>query len=103
MAIKAFKLITGEEIVGDVTAEDDKTYTLDKARQLGLVQIPIPGHEEPQVIPSYVPWLLSNQEGKDLPLQKAAISAGPMDLPLSLEKLYGEQTSGLDLTTKLPT
>ena len=102
MAVKSFKLLSGEEIVGDVTDEDNETYTLDKARQLGLVQIPVPGHAEPQVVPQFVPWLLGNPEGRDLPLRKSCISSGPSELPDALEKLYLEQTSGLDLSTRLP-
>ena len=102
MGIKAFKLISGEEVAGELVDEDNTTYTLSKARQLGLVQIPVPGHPEPQVVPQFVPRLLSNPEGKDLPLRKTCVAAGPHDLPDPREKLYLEQTSGLDLSTRLP-
>lgn len=102
MAVRTFKLINGEEITGEVTDEDNETFTLDKARQLGLVQLPIPGHPEPQVVPQFVPWLLGNPEGKNLTIRKTSIAAGPSELPDALEKLYLEQTSGLDLSTRLP-
>jgi hypothetical protein len=103
MAVKAFKLLSGEELAGEVTDEDSETFTLDKARQLGLVQIPVPGMPEPQVVPQFVPWLLGNPEGKDLPLRKSAVTSGPYELPAPLEKLYLEQTSGLDLSTRIKT
>ncbi len=102
MAVKAFKLLNGEEIAGDVTDEDNETFTLDKTRQLGLVQLPVPGMPEPQIVPQFVPWLLGNPEGTNLTLRKTSIVAGPSELPSALEKLYLEQTSTLDLSTRLP-
>ncbi len=103
MAVKAFKLLSGEELAGDITEEDNEAFTLDKARQLGLVQIPVPGMPEPQVVPQFVPWLLGNPGGTDLVLRKNAVAAGPYELPAALEKLYLEQTSGLDLSTRIKT
>ena len=99
--IKAFKLISGEELAGEVLAESATEFHLTKVRQLGLVQIQVPGQSEPQLIPQFVPWLLSNPEGKDIRLYRTAISALPGELPDALEKLYIEQTSGLDLSTKI--
>ncbi len=95
--IKEFKLISGEELAGELLSETTEWYHLTKVRQLGLVQIPVPGQSEPQLIPQFVPWLLGNPEGKDIKLSKTAIAAGPMELASPLEKLYTEQTSGIDL------
>jgi hypothetical protein len=103
MTVKAFKLLSGEEIAGEITEETSEHYILDKARQLGLVQIPIPGNPEPQLLPQFVPWLLSNPEGKSLKISKTAVASGPMELASALERLYLDQTSALDLSTKIKT
>ena len=103
MTVRAFKLLSGEEIAGELIEETSEHYILNKARQLGLVQVPIPGNPEPQVVPQFVPWLLCNPEGKDLKVSKTAVSAGPIELVDALEKLYMQQTSNIDLTTKIRT
>jgi len=99
--IKAFKLVSGEELAGELLSETDEYYELTKLRQLGLVQIPVAGSPEPQVVPQFVPWLLGNSEGKNIKLFKTAISAGPLELVGPLEKLFVEQTSGIDLSTSI--
>ena len=101
MKIKSFKLITGEEVVGNVVEEGADFFQIEKIRQLGLAQVEVPGEAQPRLIPHFVPWILTNADGK-IKLNKNNVMADVDNLPAELEALYLQQTTGLDLSSKLP-
>jgi len=101
MKINSFKMITGEEIVAEVMEEGADFIKVKKPRQLGLAQVQVPGEEGPRLIPHYVPWLLTNANG-EMDIIKGNILARVPSIPSEYEALYLQETTGLDLSSKLP-
>ena len=103
--VKSFKLVTGEEIVSEVTrtlhllnerldphvSSDVSYYELRRPHVLQLQQV-APG----QFGLALVPWVLSNPDigSIQLPISSVIVSFSPNE---SVERQYLEQTSGISL------
>ena len=100
MAVKAFKMVGGDEIVAELldtksllTNTDTVThYVLRRPHILQLQQLPSGG-----LGLALVPWTLSNPsiERMEVPASAVLLQFDPSD---STEKQYLEQTSGITLT-----
>ena len=97
--IKAFKLITGEEIVSNVTHHNEEKgeYVLDKPRTIMMT----PGKDN-QLHLSLVPWMVCAQDpsGKseiDSILYQSAIIGATKEVPAVLEKGYLQNVSTIQL------
>lgn len=88
MDIKAFKLITGEEIIGKVGEESNDTIKLDDVRTMFLSQGKDGLHVE------LIPFLISNKDAT-VEIEKTHIVASPMTINPDLEKQYLQITSSL--------
>lgn len=91
MEIKAFKLISGEEIIARVEGETNTVFKLTRPM---LVHISA-GHDgSPQI--GLMPYVISNQD-VDVILSKHAISVEIGSINVVLEKKYTEVTSPINL------
>lgn len=91
MKILAFKLVSGEEVIARVNGQLDDKYLVSKAQVLQFQQVR-PG----QMALALVPWILSNPEASDIPIQMSnVITAVPPSE--KVEKEYLAQTSNIML------
>lgn len=97
--IKAFKLVTGEEVVskiGDYNAEKGE-YTLEKPRTLMMVPA-----EKGQMHLSLIPWMISAQDSEngiesDSILHESQIVGTAVKVPSQLERGYMKNVSTIQL------
>jgi hypothetical protein len=93
--LTAFKLVSGEEVIGYVTGESDDAFKVESL--LALYAQPGPQGVQVQLIP----FMMSNQDAKEHTLQRTAVVVKTK--PSSeLEQAFLQASSGIDLTTKLP-
>ena len=85
--VKAFKLISGEEILCKAEPHDEKSFVISDARMLMFGQ-----GGQPQMIPY---MMLSH--GRDVILRKDAIMSEVKTLDPEMEKKYLSDTSGIAL------
>lgn len=95
--LKAFKLVTGEEIIGSVVSTDDDTITLEQARTIMITPT-----ADGRMNLSLVPWMVSAQDPttgteKLAILHTRSVVGTPSDVPLALEKGYLQNTSTIQL------
>jgi hypothetical protein len=91
--IKVFKLSTGEEMIANVIDDQTESVTVSSPRTMQL-------HQTPQGISAgLVPWFLTNPDA-DAQLMKSHIIAS-IDCPADVEQSYRQQTSKLDLTSRI--
>jgi len=98
--IKAFKLVTGEEVVAKISKYDPDTgeYTLDKPRTLMMV----PAAEKGQMHLSLIPWMVSAQDAEtgveiDSVLHESQIVGQVVRVPNQLERGYMKNVSTIQL------
>jgi hypothetical protein len=113
--VMAFKTIGGEEIVAEVLSEviqDTKMLfgtAVDSKSQAEVIAYII---KRPHVLRfqpvapgqlglAFVPWTLSNPELMQLTLPCKSLAVDPYEPANSVAKQYLEQTSGLDLSSRL--
>lgn len=89
--IIAFKILSGEEIIGRIESDDEDTLTLSKARVIQMVQT------GPQTMGmAMVPFMASNVDG-EIPFKKSAIITEPVTPSEESEKPYMQQTTSIAL------
>jgi hypothetical protein len=97
--IKAFKLVTGEEVVGELKSTaltDSKSkedYLVGRPNVLRFQQV-----GPNQLGLTFVPWILSNPDIEEVTLSHTSVIA-ITDLSEQVERNYLEQTSGIDLAS----
>lgn len=99
-AVKSFKLISGEEIVAEVTGQggmltegsQPTSYTVKRPHILQFQPVG-PG----QLGLAFVPWTLSNPTIQSLEIPASALIIPPFDPSANVEKQYLQQTSGIQL------
>lgn len=92
--VKAFRLVSGEEILGKVVAETDDVYVLEDVRALHAQ----PGPQGMQI--GLIPYMLSNPELKSFTLRRSAV-IGVTEPTAELENGYLQQTSGIAIATSV--
>lgn len=94
--IKAFKLISGEEVLGKVIGEGSDHVVLEDALALHAQ----PGPQGMQI--GLIPFMMSNTTAREIQFERSAIVCST-EPSKELQDGYLQQTSSIDLTTKLPT
>lgn len=93
--IVVLKVSTGEEIVGRLAEKSDEQMMLEKVRSLVMVPGPNPGEVGVQLIP----FMTSNVDGKlGISISHIVATSAAED---NLERMYLQQTSGIDLSTSM--
>jgi len=87
--IRVFKLVTGEEIITKVTAEDEKQYTIEKPLQMGMTQRGL------QFAPTVI--MMDPDKAVDLPKDKVVLQGPAMP---EVESQYESITTGIALPQK---
>lgn len=90
ITVKAFKMVSGEEIVARVVSENDDSFLVSKP----LVLMATP-HESGQMQIGMIPWMMTAQEG-DLELAKQSIAATTTPAK-QFEDGYLQQTTNIAL------
>ena len=93
MNIKVFKLISAEEVVGEVTKNEDDYLMVRKPRVLAMVPA-----GNGQVGAQLMPYVISAPDD-EIKLYKAGIVGEVQHTPIGLEKGYIENTSSIQLAT----
>lgn len=95
MNIGVFKLVTGEEVIAKFDPALE-TYSLSNPRVLTPVQT-----GQGQFAIALVPWFVGIPDAKNITIRKADVIAHIPSVPKALEDNYLQQTSGLDLTSRM--
>jgi len=91
--IRLFKLINGEEIIGTVLeANNTDHYVIEKVRTF------MPHQTERGTALVLVHWIQFAQDN-EIELNRSAVAASPKKLPIELERVYQQETSGIQLAT----
>lgn len=92
-SVRAFRLVTGEEIITRVESETTDTYTLERPMVLNLV--PVQG-QKGQAAPMVFPWIFSHNEPKFV-LNKSAVMGEIVNVHEEIEHDYMQKTSRIQL------
>lgn len=97
--IRAFKLVTGEEVVSKIANYDADTgeYTLEKPRTLMMIPA-----EKGQMHLSLIPWMISAQDSEngvesESILHRSQIVGSVVKVPNQLERGYMKNVSTIQL------
>lgn len=109
--IRSFKIVGGDEIVAEVikVVESANRFQLNETAPSGPIAYII---KRPNVLRfqpvapgqlglAFVPWTLSNPEIGEVVLPAKSLLTEPFRPAANVEKQYLEQTSGLDLSSRL--
>ena len=106
--IMSFKIVGGEELVAEVVREvtngsvlsstpaEVTAYVLKRPNVLRFQPV-APG----QLGLAFVPWTLSNPDILEITLPAKSLIADPFEPAHRVEQQYLEQTSGIDLSSKM--
>lgn len=89
--IRLYKLVSGEEIIGTVSEEDETTVTLSKIRTYQMMQ----GQQGMGV--AMLPWLLSNAEGEFRLDKSSTMGRDPEKISKEVEDNYIANTTDIAL------
>jgi hypothetical protein len=91
MSVRGFKLINGEEVIGDVDSP-----IIDNKYHVKNPYCVVPQQMTDRVILSLVPWTMSGGEKATIELERHAV-AGHFKVLDSVEREYITQTTGIQL------
>ena len=91
--IKVFKLSTGEEMIAGVVSESSSETVVSSPRTMQMMQTP---HG---ISAGLVPWMLTSPDA-EVAVKTNHIVAS-IDCPADVEQSYRQQTSKLDLTSRI--
>ena len=91
--IKVLKLVTGEELIGRVECQTDIDITISSPRVMRMYQT------EQGISAGLVPWLMTAPDAQ-VDIKSSHIMTS-VDCPKDVEDSYLQQTSKLDLTSKI--
>jgi len=96
--VRAFKLITGEEVIAHTTQSQDE-HTPDSKYTLRQPQIVVIGaHPKTgQLMNQLVPYLASNPEDGSITIKETAILGEVSNVPEQLYKAYLQHTSKIQI------
>jgi len=89
--ITAYKLITGEEIIGELVEENEETFILGKVHKMSYTNSP------EGLAYTMIPYMLSNVHAELEFLQNDVITSVEVDQ--DIEKTFLKETTGLDIAT----
>jgi len=92
--IKLFKMINGEEIIATVVENDRNLnhITVEKVRTF------VPTQTERGTALALAHWIQFAQDS-EIELYRNTVTASPKKLPIELEKIYQQETSGIQFPT----
>lgn len=93
MDIRAFKIVTGEEVIAELLGEKADFYEISKPRQLGLIQKQTPAGED-ALVPHLVPWVVTQPNG-NFHLMKSKVILFIPNIPRVLGDMYVNDVTGL--------
>jgi hypothetical protein len=91
--LRAFKIVTGEEIIAELLGDKADHYEISRPRQLGLIQAQAPDGS-PSLIPHLVPWIVCNPDG-NFQLMKSKVILYVPNIPKGLGNMYIQDVTGI--------
>jgi len=95
--LRAFKIVTGEEIIAELLGDKADYYEISKPRQLGLIQAQGPDGQ-PTLVPHLVPWVVCNPDG-NFHLMKGRVILFIPSIPKALGDMYLKDVTGIELAS----
>lgn len=98
MDLRAFKIVTGEEIITELLSDKNPDYyEIAKPRQLGLIQTQGPDGQ-PALVPHLVPWVVTHPDG-NFQLMKGRVILYIQNVPSVLGDMYLKDVTGIELAS----
>lgn len=94
MKIKVYKFIDGSEVIAKELSESVNAFTLAKLRVIQVMP-----HESGRMGVGLMPWLIAAPDS-DVTISKTQVMAD-IEVSSEIEGLYLQQTSSLDLTSRM--
>lgn len=91
MTVKVYKFVDGSEVIAREVSSQDIEITLSKPRVIQIMP-----HESGRMGVGLIPWMIAAPES-DITIKSNHIMASN-EVSVDIEKMYLQQTSGIDLS-----